>query len=224
MNFHADFADLADFLFRCYYVVHECTIDQRNLSNQRGKEKLSGDILTQISQISQISILILLCSASCTIDLRNLSNQRGKKYSAWIFSRRFRRSRRFLFRYYYENEISYKIRGAVFDVYNALGPGLLESIYQEALAYQLRKDGLDVKEQVPVPVYYDGQRLSNDLRLDMLVEDKVVVELKSVTELKPVHYKQLKSYIVLAHKKLGLLVSFTTDNIASDIKRVANGL
>ena len=86
-----------------------------------------------------------------------------------------------------ENEISYKIRGAVFDVYNVLGPGLLESIYQEALAYQLMKDGLDVKEQVPVPVYYDGQKLSNDLRLDMLVEDKVVVELKSVTELQPVH-------------------------------------
>lgn len=123
-----------------------------------------------------------------------------------------------------ENEISYKIRGAVFDVYNALGPGLMESIYQEALAYQLRKDGLDVKEQVPVPVYYDGQKLSNDLRLDMLVEDKVVVELKSVTELQPVHYKQLKSYIVLAHKKLGLLVNFTTDNINSSIKRIINGL
>ena len=103
-----------------------------------------------------------------------------------------------------ENEISYKIRGAVFDVYNALGPGLLESIYQEVLAYQLRKDGLDVKEQVPVPVYYDGQKL--------------------VTELQPVHYKQLKSYIVLAHKKLGLLVNFTTDNINSSFKRIVNGL
>ena len=123
-----------------------------------------------------------------------------------------------------ENEISYKIRGAIFDVYNALGPGLLESIYQEALAYQLRKDGLDVKEQVLVPVYYDGQKLSNDLRLDMLVENKVVVELKSVTELQPVHYKQLKSYIVLAHKKLGLLVNFTTDNINSSIKRIVNEL
>lgn len=123
-----------------------------------------------------------------------------------------------------ENEISYKIRGAIFDVYNALGPGLLESIYQEALAYQLRKDGLDVKEQVPVPVYYDGQKLSDNLRLDMIVEDKVVVELKSVTELRPVHYKQLKSYIVLAHKKLGLLVNFTTDNINSSIKRIVNGL
>lgn len=123
-----------------------------------------------------------------------------------------------------ENEISYKIRGAIFKVYNALGPGLLESIYQEALAYQLRKDGLDVKEQEPVPVYYDGHKLKDDLRLDMLVEDKVVVELKSVKELKEVYFKQTKSYIVLAHKKLGLLVNFTTDDIKSSIKRVVNGL
>lgn len=123
-----------------------------------------------------------------------------------------------------ENEISYKISGAIFKVYNALGPGLLESIYQEALAYQLRKDGLDVKEQEPVPVYYDGHKLKDDLRLDMLVEDKVVVELKSVKELKEVYFKQTKSYIVLAHKKLGMLVNFTTDDIKSSIKRVVNGL
>lgn len=123
-----------------------------------------------------------------------------------------------------ENEISYKIRGAIFKVYNALGPGLLESIYQEALAYQLRKDGLDVKEQEPIPVFYDGHKLKDDLRLDMLVEDKVVVELKSVKELKEVYFKQTKSYIVLAHKKLGLLVNFTTDDIKSSIKRVVNGL
>lgn len=123
-----------------------------------------------------------------------------------------------------ENEISYMIRGAIFKVYNALGPGLLESIYQEALAYQLRKNGLDVKEQEPVPVYYDGHKLKDDLRLDMLVEDKVVVELKSVKELKEVYFKQTKSYIVLAHKKLGLLVNFTTDDINSSIKRIVNGL
>lgn len=123
-----------------------------------------------------------------------------------------------------ENEISYKIIGAIFKVYNTLGPGLLESIYEEALTYQLRKDGLKVDEQVPVPLYYDGHKLKDDLRLDILVEDKVVVELKSVMELKNVYYKQTKSYIVLAHKKLGLLVNFTTDDIKSSIKRIANGL
>lgn len=123
-----------------------------------------------------------------------------------------------------ENEISFKIRGAIFKVYNVLGPGLLESIYQEALAYQLRKDGLDVKEQEPVPVFYDGHKLKDDLRLDMLVEDKVIVELKSVKELKEVYFKQTKSYVVLAHKKLGRLVNFTTDDIKSSIKRIANGL
>ena len=73
-----------------------------------------------------------------------------------------------------QSEISYKIRGAIYDVYNTLGPGLLESVYQEALAYQLRKDGLDVKEQTPVPVIYDGHRLSVDLHLDMLVNDTVI--------------------------------------------------
>lgn len=123
-----------------------------------------------------------------------------------------------------ENEISYKIRGAIFKVYNALGPGLLESVYQEALVYQLRKDGLKAEEQVSVPIFYDGHKLKDDLKLDILVEDKVVIELKSMKELKEVFFKQTKSYIVLAHKKLGLLVNFTTSNINSSIKRIVNGL
>lgn len=117
-----------------------------------------------------------------------------------------------------ENEISYKIRGAIFKVYNALGSGLLESVYQEALVYQLRKDGLKAEEQVSVPIFYDGHKLKDDLKLDILVEDKVVIELKSVKELKEVFFKQTKSYIVLAHKKLGLLVNFTTSDINSSIK------
>lgn len=123
-----------------------------------------------------------------------------------------------------ENEISYKVRGAIFKVYNTLGPGLLESVYEEALAYQLRKEGLKVDEQMSVPVYYDGHKLKDDLKLDMLVEDKVVVELKSVMEMKDVYFKQLKSYLVLSDKKLGLLVNFTTDDIATSIRRVVNHL
>lgn len=123
-----------------------------------------------------------------------------------------------------ENEVSYVIIGAKFKVYNTLGPGLLESIYEEALVYQMKKDGLKVEEQVAVPVYYDGHKLSNDLRLDILVEDQVILELKSVKELSNVNYKQLRSYLVLSHKKLGLLVNFTTDNIKESIHRVVNGL
>lgn len=123
-----------------------------------------------------------------------------------------------------ENEVSYVIIGAIFKVYNTLGPGLLESIYEDALVYQMKKDGLKVEEQVAVPVYYDGHKLRNDLRLDILVEDQVILELKSVKELSNVNYKQLRSYLVLSHKKLGLLVNFTTDNIKESIHRVVNGL
>jgi GxxExxY protein len=122
-----------------------------------------------------------------------------------------------------ENEITYKIRGAIYDVYNALGPGLLESVYQEALAYQLRKDGLNVKEQTPVPVIYDGHRLSADLHLDMLVNDTIIVELKSVSEMKKLFFKQTLTYLKLSHKHLGILVNFNTDKINDSIHRVVNG-
>ena len=122
-----------------------------------------------------------------------------------------------------ENEISYKIRGAIFKVYNTLGPGLLESIYQEALVYQLRKDGLEVGEQSPVPVFYDGQKLKENLKLDIIVENTVIIELKSVSELKNLFYKQLLTYLKLSHKHLGILVNFNTDCIKDEIHRVLNG-
>lgn len=122
-----------------------------------------------------------------------------------------------------ENEISYKIRGAIFKVYNELGPGLLESVYQEALVYQLRKDGLDVKPEEPVPVYYDGHKLKDDLRLDILVEDTVIIELKSVSEMKDLFFKQTLTYLRLSHKHLGILVNFNTTNIKTSIHRILNG-
>ena len=122
------------------------------------------------------------------------------------------------------NEITYKIRGAVFAVYNELGPGLLESIYQEALAYQLAKDGVKVEREVAVPVLYDGHRLATDMRIDILVEDKVVVELKTVSELKEVHKKQLFTYLKLSGRKLGLLINFNTDKIdKNSFIRIING-
>ena len=123
-----------------------------------------------------------------------------------------------------ENEISYKVIGAIYKVYNELGPGLLESVYEAALCYQLRKDGLKVENQVKLSVIYDGHVLPVDLRLDVLVEDKVIVELKSVTEMKAVYRKQLLTYLKISHLKLGLLVNFDTSDIRSSIHRVVNHL
>ena len=123
-----------------------------------------------------------------------------------------------------ENEITYKIRHAIFDVYNELGPGLLESVYQEAMTYQMRVDGLKVDEQVSVPVIYKGQLLQKaDLKLDLLVEGCVIVELKSVAEMKNVFFKQLQTYLKLSNLHCGILVNFNTDNIIDSIHRVFNG-
>ena len=123
-----------------------------------------------------------------------------------------------------ENEISYQVIGAIYKVYNELGPGLLESVYEAALCYQLRKDGLKVDNQVKLSVIYDGHVLPVDLRLDVLVEDKVIVELKSVAEMKAVYGKQLLTYLKISHLKLGLLVNFDTSDIRSSIHRVVNHL
>ncbi|EJL62632.1 GxxExxY protein [Flavobacterium sp. CF136] len=121
-----------------------------------------------------------------------------------------------------ENEISYKIRGSIFKVYNNLGPGLLESVYESALYYQLQKDNLKVHKQVEIPVKYDDTFLDITFKLDLLVEDKVIIELKSVEELKAIHYKQLTTYLKLTNKKLGLLVNFNCTNILDNITRVVN--
>lgn len=121
------------------------------------------------------------------------------------------------------NDITYKIRGAIFKVYNALGPGLLESVYEAALCYQLRQDGLAVATQVKIDVEYQGSILPVDYRIDLLVEDTVIIELKSVEELKPVHHKQLLTYLRLAHKPVGLLVNFNTADMEHSIHRKING-
>lgn len=123
-----------------------------------------------------------------------------------------------------ENEISYKIRGAVFKVYNELGPGLLESIYEAALIYQLKKDGLQVASQVKLPIFYDGKALPIEYRLDILVEDSVIIELKSVERLTDLHKKQLLTYLKITKKKLGLLVNFNTVNLSKNIVRIVNGI
>lgn len=124
-----------------------------------------------------------------------------------------------------ENQISYQIRGAIYDVYKNLGPGLLESVYEEALTYELKKRGLKVERQLEVPIKYDGQLLKTVLRLDMLVEDKVIIELKSVKDMQEVFFKQTRTYLRLMGLKLGILVNFNTNDILEDsIYRVVNGL
>lgn len=123
-----------------------------------------------------------------------------------------------------ENDITYKIRGAIFKVYNALGPGLLESVYEAALKYELLNEELSVKSQVEVPVLYNDVKLELGFRLDLLVNEKVIVEIKSVEDLAPVHHKQLLTYLKLTDKRLGLLVNFNSDNISNSIVRIANNL
>lgn len=120
------------------------------------------------------------------------------------------------------DEITYEIRGAIYDVYKTLGPGLLESVYEEAMCFELVQRGLKVERQVQVPIQYKGNVLKTELRLDLLVEDKVIVELKAVEEMKKVFAKQLLTYLRLMDKRIGLLVNFNTDNILTSITRVAN--
>jgi len=120
------------------------------------------------------------------------------------------------------NEISYQIRGAVFDVYNELGPGLMESVYEKALIIELLNRGLQVENQVPIEVRYKGCDLGLQYRVDVLVNKQVIIELKSVEILLPVHYKQLITYLKLAQKPLGFLINFNTNSIKDNIIRVAN--
>ena len=119
-----------------------------------------------------------------------------------------------------ENELTYQIRGAIWDVYNDLGPGLLESVYEEALCFELVQRGLKVERQKEVPVIYKGNVLNTDLRIDLMVEDMVIIELKSVEELKPVFYKQTKTYLKLLKKRIGLLVNFGEYDMKDGIHRI----
>lgn len=123
-----------------------------------------------------------------------------------------------------ENELSYRIRGALFKIFNTLGPGLLESTYEAVLVYELTQMGLDVTSQVPLPVIYEQVHLDVGYRIDILVENKVIIELKSVEHLTEVHHKQVLTYLKLSGIKLGLLVNFNCAEIDKSIFRKVNGL
>ena len=122
-----------------------------------------------------------------------------------------------------DNEITYEIRGAIYDVYKNMGPGQLESVYEEALAFELQQRGLNVERQKQVPIIYKENILKTELRLDLLVEGRVIVELKSVAEMKKLFFKQTLTYLKLSKKHLGILVNFNTESIDTSIYRIVNG-
>ncbi|MGH1517377.1 GxxExxY protein [Chryseobacterium sp. JK1] len=122
-----------------------------------------------------------------------------------------------------ENEISFFIRKSIFSVYNELGPGLLEKVYEKVLAYELENNGLKVKTQVPMKVKYRDTIIDSSFVADIIVEDKVIIEVKAVLEIGNIHHQQLLTYLKLTGLKLGILVNFNTDYISKSIFRKVRG-
>ena len=123
-----------------------------------------------------------------------------------------------------ENEIAKIIVDAAYHIHKGLGPGLLESVYEVILAHELKGRGLRVQRQITVPIVYNDIRFDEGFRADLIVEDKVIVELKSVENVIPVHKKQLLTYLRLSDKRLGLLINFGSEFIRDGISRVVNSL
>ena len=116
------------------------------------------------------------------------------------------------------DDLIYDCIGAAMEVYNHLGPGLLESVYEKALIYELKLRNLDVQSQVPVKIGYKGFCIGNDLKLDVIVEDTLIIELKSVEKLMPVHFKQVRTYMKLLDKPAGILVNFDVSDFKEGFK------
>lgn len=123
-----------------------------------------------------------------------------------------------------ENEIAQQIVDAAFRVHTTLGPGLLESVYQVALAYELEKRGLRITREQAIPVVYESVRIQAGFHADLIIEDQVIVEIKAVELIAPVHKKQLLTYLKLTDKRLGLLINFNVTLIKQGITRIVNGL
>ncbi len=123
-----------------------------------------------------------------------------------------------------ENEVAKQIVDAAYRVHSSLGPGLLESVYEVILAYELESRGLGVVRQQPIPVVYQGVRIETGFRADLMVEARVIVEIKSVEAVAAVHKKQLLTHLRLADKRLGLLITFNVALIKDGITRIANGM
>jgi GxxExxY protein len=123
-----------------------------------------------------------------------------------------------------ENELSNQILGAAIEVHKALGPGLLESVYESALRVELDVRGIESRRQIELPLLYKGRRLDGALRVDLLVADLVIVEVKSVEQFAEIHLAQLLTYLRLADKRLGLLINFNATTLRNSVRRVVNHL
>lgn len=123
-----------------------------------------------------------------------------------------------------ENQIAAIIVDAAFKIHKTLGPGLFESVYEATLNWELVHRGLSVRHQIPLPVYYEEVKLEVGFRIDLLVAEKVIIEVKSVECLAPVHRKQLETYLRLTDRRLGLLINFNVELIKNGIQRVVNRL
>ncbi len=121
-----------------------------------------------------------------------------------------------------DRDYTYRILGCVYEVYKTLGPGLLESIYEQAMIRELTLQGFEVKNQVQVPVYYKGEALSPDLRLDLIIDNTVILELKSVVEYRKLFEKQLLTYLRLMNCEMGYVINFNTEDIKEGIHPVVN--
>jgi GxxExxY protein len=124
----------------------------------------------------------------------------------------------------HENEVAKIIVDCAFKIHNTLGPGLLESVYEAVLTYELEKRGCKVVRQQAIPVVYETVHLEAGFRADLIVNDKIIVEIKSVESVSPVFLKQLRTYLRLADKRLGLLINFNVELIKDAIRRVVNNL
>jgi len=123
-----------------------------------------------------------------------------------------------------ENEIATAVVDAAFKIHKTLGPGLLESVYEAVLDFELQRRGLQVARQVGLPVHYEGVKLELGFRIDLIINHKLIIEVKSVEVLAPVHKKQLLTYLRLTDLHLGLLINFNVERIKNGIQRVVNGL
>ena len=119
-------------------------------------------------------------------------------------------------------KLSYLVTGCAIRVHKALGPGLLESIYEKCLYFELKKNGFEVQKQIPILINYEGNLIHSELKLDLLVEDTIIIELKAIQELLPVHSAQLISYMKLLKKPQGLLFNFYSDNITKSMRPFVN--
>jgi GxxExxY protein len=120
------------------------------------------------------------------------------------------------------NDLSYKIIGLAIDVHKELGPGLLESAYQECLYYEIKNAGLNVKKELSLPIIYKDIKLDNGYRIDLLIEDIIVLELKTVEKFTDVHFAQILTYLKLGNYPLGLLINFDSKILKNSIKRFIN--